>query len=222
MIIPKRIEAIASLICDSKTIIDVGCDHAYLDIYLALNRENVKCFACDINKNALEMAKKNIIRYNLQDKIDIVLTDGIDGINILKNTIIVISGMGTSTIKHILSNKNANKAYEIIIQSNNDLEDLRKYMISNGYYINDEKSVLDRGKYYIIISFKKGIIKYNKYEYYFGPVILKNSKDNIDYLEYLLRENKNKYKKIPFKYFKLRFSISRKICKLKKIMHNIK
>ena len=52
MNITKRLEAIASLISNNSNVIDVGCDHAYLDIYLTLNRENIFCLACDINKNA--------------------------------------------------------------------------------------------------------------------------------------------------------------------------
>lgn len=222
MLATKRIEAIASLIDDNRTIIDVGCDHAYLDIYLLLNRKNITCFACDINKNALAMAKKNIAKYNLQDKINTILTDGIDNVYISNKSIIVISGMGTSTIKHILNNQNSLNAEEIIIQSNNDLEDLRKYMVRNGYYIFNEKIVLDRNKYYVIISFKKGIKKYNKFDYYFGPFIIKNAKENNEYFNYLLNENKTKYQKIPFKYFKLKFCIFQRINRIKKIMHNIK
>ena len=38
----KRLEAVATLVDVGKRVIDVGCDHAYLDIYLTLNNEN-KC-----------------------------------------------------------------------------------------------------------------------------------------------------------------------------------
>lgn len=222
MNITKRLEAIASLISNNSNIVDVGCDHAYLDIYLTLNRENVTCLACDINKNALTMAKKNIIKYNLKDKIETYLCDGIDSVPVNNNTIIIISGMGTSTVKHILSNDNSKIAKEIIIQSNNDLYELRKYMINSGYYIANEISVYDRNKFYVIIAFKPGIKKYKDKDLIFGPILTKNSNINCRYFKYLLTKEYEIYNKIPFKHINLKIKCLRKIKTLKKIMRTSK
>lgn len=222
MILPKRLEAIASLIDDNVNVIDVGCDHAYLDIYLTQNRKNVSCYACDINKNALDIAKKNITKYNLNDKIKTILCDGISNVDIDNKSIIVISGMGASTINHILDNSKVKNAKEIIIQSNNDLEVLRKFMVQRGFYIYNEKTVFDRGKYYVIIDFKKGEITYKKYQYLYGPILIKNVIENKDYFEYVLKQEKNRYKKIPYRYFSLKINSLKKILKLKKIMCNTK
>ena len=59
--ISKRLEAISSLVPINTNIIDVGCDHAYLDIYLTLNNSN-KCLATDINKNALKCKSLFILK----------------------------------------------------------------------------------------------------------------------------------------------------------------
>ena len=56
MNISKRLESVATLVDVGSRVIDVGCDHAFLDIYLTLNNEN-KCIATDINENALNGAK---------------------------------------------------------------------------------------------------------------------------------------------------------------------
>ena len=58
----KRLSIVASLI-DSKRIIDVGCDHALLDIYLAQENKDIKIIVSDINENALNNAKENIKKY---------------------------------------------------------------------------------------------------------------------------------------------------------------
>ena len=68
MKLSKRLEAVATLVDIGAKVIDVGCDHAYLDIYLTLNNDN-KCIATDINENALNMAKTNIKKYKLGKKI---------------------------------------------------------------------------------------------------------------------------------------------------------
>ena len=61
MKISKRLKLIASLVDKKANVIDVGCDHALLDIFLTLNNEN-KCLASDININALKLLRKEIIK----------------------------------------------------------------------------------------------------------------------------------------------------------------
>ena len=55
----KRLETICSLVDKNTNVVDIGCDHGLIDIYLTLNNRN-KCIASDINNNALNSAKENI------------------------------------------------------------------------------------------------------------------------------------------------------------------
>lgn len=185
MNLSKRLQAVATLVDINSKVIDVGCDHAYLDIYLTQNNGNT-CIASDINEKALAKAKENIKKYKLSKKIKTVLTDGLTNIDIEDTDNIVVCGMGTHTILDILkTNKLSNT---LIISSNNDIELLRKEVVKLGYYIDSEIFLFDRKKPYIIIKFLKGIKKYNKYDYILGPIL----KNNLEYKHYL---NK-KYKKI--------------------------
>ena len=59
MNLSKRLNAVATLVDIGVRVIDVGCDHAYLDIFLTQNNDN-NCIATDINENALNGAKYNI------------------------------------------------------------------------------------------------------------------------------------------------------------------
>ena len=61
----KRLEAISSLVPINSSIIDIGCDHALLDIYMYQKKISNKIIASDINANALNNAKKNIKKYKL-------------------------------------------------------------------------------------------------------------------------------------------------------------
>ena len=74
------------------------------------NRPKEPNIATDINKNALELAKKNIEKYDLTDKIVTKLTNGLTSIDIENSDNIVISGMGTHTILEILKSQGLNKA----------------------------------------------------------------------------------------------------------------
>ena len=174
----KRLLTIANLVNDNSKVVDIGCDHGLVSIYLAMNKKNIDIIASDINQNALDNAIKNINKYHLEDKIKVCLSNGLDNINDEVDTII-ISGMGGHTIVDILSTnyQKLNSVNNIIIQSNNDLEYVRRKIVSLGYYINKEELVLDKGIYYTIILFTKGIGKYTSKEYYFGPVLLKENKE---------------------------------------------
>ena len=168
MNLSKRLQAVATLVDVGRKVIDVGCDHAYLDIYLTLNNEN-KCIATDINENALNNAIKNIEKHNLTDKIEVKLTDGLTDIKVNKKDNIVICGMGTHTMLDILkTNKLSNT---LIISSNNDIDILRREVANLGYFIDSEIFIIDKGKPYIIIKFKKGYKKYNENDYIFGPIL---------------------------------------------------
>ena len=185
-----RLKAVASLI-STKSIIDIGCDHGYLDIYLT--EKGIKCLATDISSNALSYAINNFKKHNLD--IEIMCTDGLNNIDIKKEDTIVISGMGTDTIIKILDIDIDN---DLVISSNNHLDRLRKYVVSKGYYIDKEIFIIDNNKPYVIIKFKKGLASYNEYDYVIG---INNDKE---YLNFILEKYKKILNSIPDNYIKKR------------------
>jgi tRNA (adenine22-N1)-methyltransferase len=189
----KRLNAILEMINDKETLIDVGCDHALLDIEALRKNKVKKALAIDINEKALNTASKNIIKYDSKD-ITLLNQDGLKDVIVNENDIVVISGLGTRTIKNIIGNR---KISEIIIQSNNDIFELRTFM-NKKYLIIDEKVVLDKGIYYVIIHFKLGNKKYSVNERLFGPIIVNSEKA---YLKHLKDKYQKIYNDIPKKYF---------------------
>ena len=193
--ISDRLKTVADFVLskNSNKIIDVGCDHAFLDIYLLQNDSNLKIIASDNKTKPLENAKKNILKYSFLDKIEVCLKDGINNLDEDVDTV-VISGMGTETILEIL-NKDKNELNHInrlVISSNNKYFLLRSKITELGFYINNEKIVFDDNKYYIIIEFIKGIKNYSYKELYFGPILLKN-KNELFYNYYKSIKEKKEY-----------------------------
>ena len=172
----KRLSLVASLI-NSKNIIDVGCDHALLDIYLAQKDKDIKIIVSDINENALKNAKENIKKYKLSSQIEARLGSGLDTLNEEKIDTLVISGLGANTIVGILHNNifKLKNIKNIIIQSNTNLNFLREKVTKLNYYIEEEIQVKENNIIYTIIKFTKGKKKYNKRELYFGPILLKKN-----------------------------------------------
>ena len=173
----KRLEVVASYINDNSKIIDIGCDHGLLSIYLAKKYNNIKIIASDINKNALGTAIKNIRKEHLEDRIETRLGRGLDVVTPEEIDTIVIAGMGANTIVGILkySTDKLINVKNIIIQSNTDLYFLRKDVTKLGYCIEDESLVEDANIIYTVIKFSKGKKKYNYKELYLGPILLKKN-----------------------------------------------
>lgn len=177
--ISKRLEVVASFIEDNSKVIDIGCDHGLLSIYLEEKYPNIKVIASDVNKNALSSAIKNIKEAGLEDKIETRLGSGLEVVSSGEIDTIVIAGMGANTIVGMLkySKDKLVNVNSIIIQSNTDLYFLRKNIVDTGYYIEDEILVEDKGIIYTVIKFSKGKKKYTYKELYLGPILLaKNDK----------------------------------------------
>lgn len=219
----KRLKCIADMVDNESILVDVGCDHALLDIYLSKKRVIKKAIACDITKGALNQAKKNILVSNVKN-IETRLGDGLDVIDAKDNVdTIVMSGLGDQKIIGVL-NKNTHKLKSvdtIIIQSNTGISKVRKNITLMGYYIEDECLVKEKGIIYTIIKFKKGFKRYTKKELELGPVILKNKNDLFnELLKNMIDKNWYVISKIPnhmfFKKMRLRLANFR----LKKEMIN--
>ena len=190
--ISDRLKALSLLVNDGESIIDIGCDHGLFDIYLTLNK-NCKCSCCDVNEGIVDRAISNIKKYNLLDKIDVFVGNGYNDLKLDDNTVIVLAGMGTSTILKILGK---NRTNSIVCQTNTDLYDLRKNVCKMGYYISSENLVFDNGRYYVSIRFCKGNSNYSYDELLLGPCLLKE--DSSLFNEYIL----NLYNKNIKGYFK--------------------
>lgn len=212
MNLSERLKTIASMVKEGSSIIDVGCDHALLDIYLTINK-NCNCIAIDNKESVLKYSKQNIDKYNMNNKIKLLLNDGLDNIDINNSDIVILAGLGTKTILEIVKGKNINN---LIVQSNDDIHRLRYYLCRFGYKIIDEKMIYEK-KYYTIIKLKKGKSKYNKMELMYGPILLKNNdlvfKDYLDYKKVQLKQLLNK---IPRKYIFRRLKVKIKLNKIKR------
>lgn len=165
---------------------DVGCDHALLDIYLVQAGIVNKIWVCDVNQNALQSGINNIERNELSANVIPVLGYGIEKASQFDINTLVISGMGSKNIIDILSSPNLDRVYKLILQSNNNHYELRKYLTARGFNIVDEEVIPDGKKTYInIIAGRDYTTKvYTELEYEFGPILTKN-KNNLVYFKTL-------------------------------------
>ena len=173
MKINARLKKIGDLVEANSFCLDVGCDHALLDIYLVRQNKNIRAVASDVKEGPVLQAKKNIRQEKLEDVIEVRLGDGLSTYTKDIDTII-ISGMGGRNIISICKNdmKNFKMVSTYIVSPNNYQEDVKRFFVKNGYYIANEEFVKDKRFIYQIIILKKGKKKYTKKEFFFGPVFV--------------------------------------------------
>lgn len=188
----KRLKELSKFLEPTDKVVDIGCDHGYLGIYAIKEKLVESIILTDIKKTALDMARKNVIKNNMD--IPMVISDGLANVKADDINTVVISGMGTSTILHILSNKeklvNVNK---LILQSNNNLDTLRAEVLKLGYQLVDEKTVKDNDIWYIICLFKRKKTTFlDKKTIKYGLI----KKDKVGYFEYLIASKKEILEKL--------------------------
>lgn len=188
--IDERLKSLVKYVDKKDNIIDVGCDHALLDIYLVQNNITDSVIVSDISNNALQQGINNIKKYNLDDRIDVRCGNGLEVLNNEDDVnTIIISGMGTNTILDILNNNYLSKVNKLIIQSNKDYYLLRSEVNKLGFIISNEEVIVVNNKLYINIIFVRGNKKYSLNELKYGTKDMLNKEI---YYKYLI----DKYNKI--------------------------
>lgn len=174
MQLSHRLDTIASCVKAGSSVIDVGTDHAYIPIYLIKNNIVQSCIATDIHKGPLEKANRNVKRYKIES-IDLRLTNGLRGIEKGKADTLIIAGMGGYLTRDILAQdlELVQTMNQLILQPQQDICQVRRFLHSIHFKIQNEIFIKDEDKYYTIIIAIPGYEKYeNAYEYNYGKLLI--------------------------------------------------
>lgn len=135
-----RLSAAAGFARMGKVAADVGTDHAMLPIYLVSEGIAPRAVASDINPGPLARAKLNISDAGLSDKIEAVLTDGLDGLEDSGAEDIFILGMGGELISRIVLSSDLPRSpgVRLVMQPMTHAQDLRRDLGAAGFTVIDE------------------------------------------------------------------------------------
>lgn len=174
MKLSKRLNAIYHLIDKGSIVADIGCDHAQLCCALCSNKIVKKAYACDVNEMPLKQACLTINKTNNTKNVIPLLSNGLEKLNEDVDTI-VIAGMGWETIKMILeAHPEKLNHRKIIVQSNTDVEGLRRWISDHRFNIIKECVVKEEHYYQIILFDTNQVEPLSEKEIYFGKKMNKN------------------------------------------------
>lgn len=150
MTLSNRLMTAVGFARKGKTFADVGTDHGHLPIYLYKNGVVKKAVASDINPMPLESARRNIALHGAGKGIDTVLSDGLEKLKDYAPDDIAIFGMGGELICRIIADApwTKNKNIRLILQPMTKQDEVRKFLLDEGYAIVGEALSYDDGKFY--------------------------------------------------------------------------
>ncbi len=193
MQLSKRLQTVADTVTKGNSVADIGCDHAYIAIYLIEKAIAPKVIAMDINKGPLQRADENIKARGYVNRIETRLSDGLDKLNLGEVDTVLMAGIGGALMIRILEEgkKVLESVKELVLSPQSEINQVRKYLHDNHFAIMEEKMVLDEGKYYVIIKAAKTSQK-EEYErqvfYQYGKLLLERKEPVL--LDYLKREER--------------------------------
>lgn len=147
---------LAAKMVEGDVVADIGTDHGKLPVYLVLSGKVKKGYACDIKSGPLSFAESLVKDKGLEDKIELILCDGLKNVPIDKLSDIVIAGMGGETIFEILNSALISgvqfRNINLVLNPMTKAERLRESLYKSGFFIKEEKAVLDSGRVYSVMK----------------------------------------------------------------------
>lgn len=191
-----RLSAIAEMVTGGNRLVDVGCDHGYLPVYLILEKKIPSAIAMDVRKGPLSRAQEHIAQFGLEGYIQTRLSDGLAALKPGEGESLVIAGMGGPLMERLLTDgKEVRETFrELILQPQSDIPHFRRFIRQEGWEIVQEKMILEDGKFYpmmrVVCAEKEGLVMepWKPTEEAFGKLLLEER--NPVLREYLLREKR--------------------------------
>ncbi len=163
MRLSDRLEAVISLVTPGNTVLDVGCDHAFVPIELVGRGISPAAAASDLREGPLRSASGHISGRGLEGRICCILADGIPGdfIERLRDEAgyaggpltLITAGMGGLLMRDILADAGEALSLfsEYVASPQRNAAEFRRSLRELGFMIVKEKFVEEEGKFYPVI-----------------------------------------------------------------------
>ena len=145
---------LADMVTPGNRLVDVGCDHGYLSIYLVREGVCPGALAMDIRKGPLACAEEHIRESGLGDYIKVRLSDGLEAYAAGEAETMVCAGMGGRLMEKILTDsmEKVRQLKELILQPQSELPEFRVFLRKSGFAVTEENAVCEEGKYYFAMK----------------------------------------------------------------------
>lgn len=175
-----RLALLYDLVSDvpCERLVDIGSDHATVPIAALTAGICRTALLTDVRPGPLATARRLVSDAGLLDRCAFAQTDGLTGLQLTEDDVVLISGMGGETIAPMLAAPSAmrSRPKRWILQPQTHEEVVRDAMCRLGLPISDERFVVDNDRVYLVIVSDRGdraVERLTPLERYLGPVTLR-------------------------------------------------
>lgn len=154
----NRLRLCAAMVPKGARVADIGTDHGYLGIYLLQAGVCPFVTAADLREQPLAKARENAVRFGTAEKMQFLLSDGLQALSPDAADTIVMAGMGGDLIIRILQDAPwvCSSRYTLILQPQSGGQALRQYLAESGFCIVREELAQDGQFLYTVLLARKG------------------------------------------------------------------
>lgn len=219
----RRLEAVASYVPQGARLADVGSDHAYLPLFLVEQGRIDFAIAGEVVQGPYQSALQNVEQTGQTDKIAVRLANGLAAVELDDQvSTVTIAGMGGRLIAEILEagKDKLGSVERLVLQPNNREDDVRRWLVANGFQLVAEEILEENDKIYEILVAEKGNVDLTADQLRFGPYLLEDQSatfqkkwlKELDKLTYALEQ-------VPLERQADRSAISKKIQQIQEVLH---
>ena len=178
-------------------IIDVGSDHGYLAVRCLEEGIADSAVCTEIHADPAKRSGEALAQAGFADVSSVFVTDGLNGVPLKENDIVVIAGMGGLNIIDITgraigdNDPDTIRNVRFVLQPQKSNETVRKYLAETGFVYEDETVCYDRNIFYncMRVSFRGECRSLTDEEACYGPLLLdkykRGDKDVERYFDHL-------------------------------------
>ncbi|HBP38857.1 MAG TPA: hypothetical protein DD640_08995 [Clostridiales bacterium] len=174
-----RLLLLADKVPPCRRLLDIGTDHAWLPIEVISRGVCQMALAIDIRPGPLKIAQSHIRAAGISDRITARQADGLQGISLEPDDVVVLAGLGGNEMMDILGEV-PRRCRQILLQPMKSLPELRCWLVRHGYDIETEDLALEKNQVYVVLGcrYTGKIRELDRLEALVGPVLLNRHPSN--------------------------------------------
>jgi tRNA (adenine22-N1)-methyltransferase len=177
-----RLKAIVTMVPESETVADIGCDHGKVAVWLLKNGRAKNAICGDLSGHSLDKARRLEISKGFQSAVSMREGSGFSVVEKGEADTAVVAGMGGELITSILQDGKDKLPDTLVLSCNKGSGVLRKWITENGFVIEAEDLVLENKHYYPVLRAVRGQSQpLSDLELEFGPVLLEQKPKLLKY-----------------------------------------
>lgn len=176
----ERLNIIFDQIPQCEIFADIGCDHGYIAQAMLQSNKANKVIVSDISQKCLLKAQNLLYKYIQDGRATSVVSNGFEKVGFCN--VALIAGMGGEEICAIIESAKT-LPDTLVLQPMKNPDKVRMCALSKGYGVQKDFIFKSGGKFYDLITIKKGQDFLTQEEIEFGRDNLKNRQ--ADFVEYI-------------------------------------